>query len=709
MSRSFYNQFFNHLILALSILLVFLLIFDPYLSIPRILSYLGKLHPVILHFPIVLILLAVINSYTRNKPYQETLLTVATLTALLTAISGFLLSEDMAVKGPLLLRHQWIGSATAIFMSIWYGIENKQLKIVWVKGSVKFTLVFLIIATGHYGGMVTHGQDFLSWTSKSKIPETVIPDNPKVFEHLILPVLEQKCISCHKPDKTKGGLILSDYESIIRGGESGSIIQPGDPDKSEILRRIHLPLNDEDHMPPQERNQLAEKEIQLLEGWIATGASKELNLDDLTTEDPFFSTAQMFINPAVRREWDLLPEVEESLIQKLSSDYCTIRRLAENSNALSVLIFPHPNHELPRLSKLKPIKKNIIELDLSHLPLSDEEVNFISGCESLEWLEIDYSTINEIQFNKLGNLKKLKTLKAQGCSLTDNSLQTLMALKELEKLFIWGTDISEKAIEQLISSNPGININSGINKNIQFTSTLPSPKISPEQPFFVDQLSIQFDHPLKDINILYTLSGKDPGSGASLFKNSLSIDQSCMLKFIASKEGWENSILDSVMFYKTLNGPEVLEFLIQPDPKYMGKGAHSLFDLEKGPLNHNDSAWLGFQKNKMVLSCNWKKELIVKSITLSSLINTGIHVFPPVRIEVSGGSSPAGQKLLGSYMPSRVDKHQRPTFEFFTCPVDSQSVSHLTISVTPLEKLPEWHEAGGEPGWFFVDEVILEK
>ncbi|KPK28490.1 MAG: hypothetical protein AMJ61_02250 [Desulfobacterales bacterium SG8_35_2] len=593
-------------------------------------------------------------------------------------------------------------------MSIWFGIENVRLNKLRVMGLLKLTIVILIIVTGHYGGMVTHGRDFLVWTSKSKEHARVLPDNPMVFEHLILPVIEEKCVSCHNPDKSKGGLILSDYKSILRGGESGSSIIPGDPNQGEIIRRIHLPLENDDHMPPPERNQLAENEIRLLEGWIAKGALNDLSSVEISPEDPFFSTIQLFLSPDKGKRWDFLPEVDESQIQKLSSDYYTIRRLSENSNALSVIIFPHSNYELQRLSKLKPISKNIIELDLSYLTISDDEVNFIISCESLERLEIDYSTINDAQFNKLRDLKNMRVLKAQGNSLTDNCLETLLNFKTLEKLFIWETGISENVIAQIQSSNPGIDINSGIDKKIKFTSTLPVPKIDPDQPFFIDPLSVRFDHPLKDINILFTLDGKDPGPGASIFSNSLLIDHTCKFKFMASKEGWENSLIDSVMFFKTLNGPDSLGLRYPPDPQYLGKGENALFDLKKGTFNLSDSAWIGFQKNKMVLFCQWEKELILKSITLSSFINTGIHVFPPSQIEVTGGS-PDNQERLGVCYPSPIKRNERSGYSYISCPLEPKPITHLLIIVTPLSELPEWHDAWGNPGWFFVDEVILEE
>lgn len=721
MRSSFFKSMVDHLILALSIFLIFLLFFEHFLHLPDFFLFAGRLHPVILHFPIVLLVLTVINSFTKNKYEQHLLLPVTVLITLLTAITGFLLSEENAIKGDILTWHQWMGSSVAILAAAWYGLETIKLKKSGALLFLKISILVLIISTGHYGGMVTHGRDFLSWNHDKSVPGHEIPEDPLVFEHMVLPVLESKCISCHNEDKSKGGLILEDHSGILRGGESGPSVVPGKPGDSEMIRRIHLPLTDEDHMPPAEHDQLADLEIKLLEGWIAQGMPEGMQASAINEEDPFYLTIQEFMplrNPLIK--WDHLPVVDESLVEKLSSDYCTIQRMAENSNALSVMIFPNPEYSTRRLKPLMPILDNIVELDLSFLPLTEDEITFISQCSALEWLEIDFTPINDENFNHLGNMNNLRILKAQGSGITEKSLIKISDLKGLEKLFLWNTSIPEDKLEQLKTSRPELDIEAGIDKSITFISTLPAPEITPQQTFFTHPFDLGFEHPLKEIDIFYTLdvsesdigkgfgTGSDPQTGGELYTKPIRIEKSGKLKFMASKEGWEPSVVDSVLFFKTCQGPDLVRLESTPDPKYTGKGGASLFDLKKGSFNLQDSAWLGFQHKPMDLHCSWKDAVTLRSITLSSLINTGIHVFPPIRIEVIGGSED-NQERLGICYPAPIKKNERANFIYFNCPLESKPMTHLSIIVTPLPKLPDWHEAKGEPGWFFVDEVILEE
>src|ERR1700756_1703925 len=54
------------------------------------------------------------------------------------------------------------------------------------------------------------------------------------YEEHVLPILRDKCIGCHSPDKARSGLVVSTYPGIMAGGSSGEVIKPGDPDNSRL-------------------------------------------------------------------------------------------------------------------------------------------------------------------------------------------------------------------------------------------------------------------------------------------------------------------------------------------------------------------------------------------------------------------------------------------------------------------------------------------
>ncbi len=84
-----------------------------------------------------------------------------------------------------------------------------------------------------------------------------------------LAILQENCVSCHSHSKKKGGLLIDSRESLIKGGDSGAALVPGDSAKSLLIETI-FPDADP-HMPP--KGQLKPQEIAELEKWVKEGAA----------------------------------------------------------------------------------------------------------------------------------------------------------------------------------------------------------------------------------------------------------------------------------------------------------------------------------------------------------------------------------------------------------------------------------------------------
>jgi hypothetical protein len=90
------------------------------------------------------------------------------------------------------------------------------------------------------------------------------------FEQKIRPVLVQHCYKCHSVQsaKVRGGLVLDSRESLLKGGDSGPTLVPGDPDASLLLKALRY---EEHQMPPD--GQLPDKVIADFQRWIRQGAA----------------------------------------------------------------------------------------------------------------------------------------------------------------------------------------------------------------------------------------------------------------------------------------------------------------------------------------------------------------------------------------------------------------------------------------------------
>lgn len=97
------------------------------------------------------------------------------------------------------------------------------------------------------------------------------------FNRDVRPILNQHCTSCHGGVKQAGNVSFLQRDKALGTGKSGKpTLVPRDPAASELLRRVLLPQDDEDHMPPAEHGKgrpLTPAEIERLRTWIAEGAN----------------------------------------------------------------------------------------------------------------------------------------------------------------------------------------------------------------------------------------------------------------------------------------------------------------------------------------------------------------------------------------------------------------------------------------------------
>ncbi len=115
-------------------------------------------------------------------------------------------------------------------------------------------------------------------------PPPATPANPEdpFFVAKIQPILAHTCNGCHGEKKQKGGFAAHTFDLLVKGGkEGGAGIVPGKSAESSIIKRIALPADDDEHMPPKDKPQPSEKEVKLLKWWIDQGADVQKKLKDV--------------------------------------------------------------------------------------------------------------------------------------------------------------------------------------------------------------------------------------------------------------------------------------------------------------------------------------------------------------------------------------------------------------------------------------------
>ncbi|RYE18865.1 MAG: cytochrome C, partial [Sphingobacteriales bacterium] len=232
--KSNLKGFAENLLFVLNILIIFFLIFESRIVVPHWMIPVGRMHPMILHFPIAILILAMVLEFFRfREKYQSevfyqnftsNLLLIGLLSAAVTVIMGLFLSKEEGYAGSVLQWHKWTGISIVFFASLIYFTRTKQWYNPFVaKGGAVITILCLILA-GHFGATLTHGDSFvLGPVMPQEVTPQVTLEQAKVYDDLIKPVFKAKCNSCHNSEKIKGELMLTNEASILKGGKTGKL------------------------------------------------------------------------------------------------------------------------------------------------------------------------------------------------------------------------------------------------------------------------------------------------------------------------------------------------------------------------------------------------------------------------------------------------------------------------------------------------------
>jgi mono/diheme cytochrome c family protein len=288
------------------------------------------------HLPIGLILLVPVLEILGLAPDRRYLkaaarlvLGLATGAALLAAANGWLLAWSGGYKGPVVIQHMWGGmmfaglcmicctvrwsalsqragpdrgtAAKALEASATRSVDPVGLESgIGSKAGILYSLSLLatlgmLAWASHLGGKLSHGDNYLTQylprmlrgmfqreELKTKPVATVagVDGLPTVYARQIQPIWDESCVSCHGPDKVKGGLRMDTFVALMKGGDKGIDVVPWQPAKSELLRRVKIHPDDDDFMPSNGKKVLTDAQKTLIENWIAAGASDHQPLLD---------------------------------------------------------------------------------------------------------------------------------------------------------------------------------------------------------------------------------------------------------------------------------------------------------------------------------------------------------------------------------------------------------------------------------------------
>ncbi len=405
------------------------------------------------------------------------------MSAVAVALTGNALSLEGGFDPYLIYWHKRLGISVAVGSAGVAVLRRIGLHGRWKAlhyGLVTATSISLV-AAGHLGGTMVHGAGYWSVYLPEPVGRLVDPLAPRfsrdefssdlehalIFPDLVQPLLQSRCVSCHGPARQEVGLRLDSHEGLLKGSNRGAVLEAGQPDRSELLRRVTGSLADPDHMPPSGHTPLGIGETELLRWWIAEGASRDLAV--VTAQ-----TLPSSVNTLLNRRYGYR-ETEKTgvyAIEVAPADPAAIARARKAGFGVRRLSGDHPFLQVDAtnlagacsdetLQVLGPLSPQVARLDLSRTAVSDHGLELIASMRQLTSLNLSLTGVGDDGLAPLASLPYLQYLNLYGTRVGDEGLQRLPALPALKTLYVWQTRTSANGLTRFREQAPEVEVNDG--------------------------------------------------------------------------------------------------------------------------------------------------------------------------------------------------------------------------------------------------------
>ncbi len=441
---------------------------------PVIFDFIGSFHPIVLHLPIglwfgVLALLAT-RLFIRDFVPESLIYGAAVLTFISAAVAfaaGLTLYLGGGYGRDSIVWHMYSSFAFLAALGIFVYIFGQKYRPFFCWVSALLTSFILIIA-GHAGGVITHGEPmdrapwkvFAAREMEEGLPKTMAGEE-HLFADLVLPILEDKCISCHGAERAKGRLQMDSYLALLKGGSKGVALVPGDLTASLLIERLHLPLDHSERMPPAERSQLDSAELAFLEWWVASGLPEDQMVRDLVIPEEH----QTYVNALIGDS----PEAIEARALKVRSDTLMAAYGAVQAEFPGLLVQSVVKDTVFELSSssmlgydesavqiaLAPLAESLVRIDWNRRVLDETWVRLFALSKDLEILNLTDSDFSaEVLSFLLSEKSSLKKINLTGTAFCDEHIDHLLQNADIEMVVLTDTNLSESGFERLVVALP---------------------------------------------------------------------------------------------------------------------------------------------------------------------------------------------------------------------------------------------------------------
>jgi len=425
------------------------------------LQFIGRFHPLLVHFPIALFLLVPVlelvgrgDHFAYLRVSVNFVLALATIGAIAAATLGWCLGRSGGYSGSLITQHMWGGISLSIICWLCWLLSTQLRERSIVYGLTLALGVGLVAWTGYRGGQLSLGRDHLTEHMPSSLRAllhveesgavlTVNADPNTFYGARVQPIFSAHCISCHGADKHKGNLRLDGFQALMRGGKDGPVIQAGNIQGSDLFRRITLPASHDDFMP-KGKPPLTADQTKTIELWIGAGASETLAKDAIKGAPNVSSVAHEVkfeeINPAAVAN---LRSSIASTVSRLQTQFPNVLDYDSRSSVdlrlnASILGGKFGDRDLEAFA---PVAGYIILADFSRTAITDHSAAAISTMKRLRVLRLLDTRVTDATLLHLQGMAQLESLDVYGTQVTPAVLPAIAELPKLSHFYAGQTGI----------------------------------------------------------------------------------------------------------------------------------------------------------------------------------------------------------------------------------------------------------------------------
>lgn len=432
-----------------------------------IFTFLGRMHPLIIHLPIGFLLLAIIFDIVSYHKKFEFLhravpftLLIGFASAAAACVLGYMLSRTGDYDHQILNNHKLSGISLALMAGMLYGLTTASFrKVIRVPrplfSALSTATLILLSYTGHQGANLTHGSNYITLETlmhkEREKPASI--EEAMIFEDVVHPILEKRCMQCHQAGKKKGRLSMESLATMLKGGKNGPSVVPGNLIESELFVRITLDPSHEDFMPTDGKTPLTKAETDIIRWWIEKGMAVEgkkiSELKDHEEIKPLASSLSGFNSPSgsqvniltgQRINADIPDSLHISSVENLRKKGLVVRVMLQKPAMLDVTLPPRSGKKMGGIANdLRPVAKNIIWLNLSDNDFTENDLDILKLMSNVEKLRLEKNPISDGISTHLEGLKYLEAVNLNETKLTPAGLVNLRKNSAIQRIYTWKT------------------------------------------------------------------------------------------------------------------------------------------------------------------------------------------------------------------------------------------------------------------------------